>query len=297
MRQIIIFKNNNVEFPQPYTTNWKGLTFTALADSTITYSRYSASSAEYSYDAITWDDFNNKTISLTTGQKVYVRGEVTADQQFGNNQFSNFTAVGNVKVSGDINSLKSKTNWEQWADNKFPYTGAQCCLFRNGGDFTDVKDIIISTKDMNNHEIRSIFEGLPIIDSPDFSNIKKIGAETLCGLFFNCTQLVNGPAIFNVDNVPTYGMVDMFYGCTSLVNAPILNIKTASYDSLRNMFYNCNSLNYVKCYLTGTISNTAVQNWLYRVASPGTFECYPTANYSSGVSGIPSGWTRVDIQD
>ena len=60
----------------------------------------------------------------------------------------------------------------------------------------------------------------------------------------------------------------------------------------RNMFYGCTNLNSVKCLATDISADGCTTGWLNGVASTGTFTTPSTTNWSTGGSGIPSGWTR-----
>ena len=90
----------------------------------------------------------------------------------------------------------------------------------------------------------------------------------------------------------------MFGGCTSLTKAPELPATTLASSCYSNMFDGCSSLNEVRCnipssYSSSDISSTYAENWLSGVSSTGTFYTNADANWPSGASGIPMGWTRV----
>jgi len=67
----------------------------------------------------------------------------------------------------------------------------------------------------------------------------------------------------------------------------------------QNMFNGCRSLNEVRCQMPSSYSSsdipTYTDTWLSNVSSTGTFYTNADANWSTGsVSGIPTGWTRVN---
>ena len=92
--------------------------------------------------------------------------------------------------------------------------------------------------------------------------------------------------------------MSMFEGCTSLTKAPVLTATTLSDSCYGTMFYGCSRLNEVCCQIPSTISAenvpTYTDTWLDGVSSTGTFYTNADANWPSGVSGIPTGWTRVN---
>ena len=83
----------------------------------------------------------------------------------------------------------------------------------------------------------------------------------------------------------------MFSGCSSLTTAPILPALDVSYNGYRYMFSGCSNLNHIKMLAYNFTSENNLLNWVKGVSHTGTFIKHPDANLSSGVSGIPSGWT------
>ena len=120
-------------------------------------------------------------------------------------------------------------------------------------------------------------------------------------MFDNCSSLVNAPSL------PATTLADrcyysMFSNCTSLVNAPELPALNLTTECYWQMFYGCVSLNNIKCLATnGTIVNTPASSsdptyqWTRDVAANGTFYKAAGINWHSGVSGIPSGWTVIEV--
>jgi hypothetical protein len=84
----------------------------------------------------------------------------------------------------------------------------------------------------------------------------------------------------------------MFYGCRSLTTAPELPATTLIDSCYNAMFYNCTNLNYIKAMFTTTPSTTYTRNWVRGVAASGTFVKNSVATWTTtGVHGVPSGWT------
>lgn len=84
----------------------------------------------------------------------------------------------------------------------------------------------------------------------------------------------------------------MFAESYSLTNAPDLPASSLTYQSYIGMFRNT-SVNYVKCLATSW-NNTdggSTYVWMQNVPSTGTFVKARMASWSTGQSGIPSGWT------
>ena len=154
-------------------------------------------------------------------------------------------------------------------------------------------------------------------------NVPSLPATTLsdicyAAMFYGCTSLVNAPALpattlaegcyqsmfascTHLNNAPalpatalTEGCYEsMFYNCTSLETAPELPATLLAQYSYYNMFLSCTNLNYIKCLATSFAANSTTF-WVSGVSATGTFVKDPTATWSTGNSGIPSGWTVED---
>lgn len=113
-------------------------------------------------------------------------------------------------------------------------------------------------------------------------------------LFYNCAKLQNVSDTFlPALTLSQYCYNAMFYGC-SITKSPTLVAPTLMNYCYYAMFYNCTNLNYVKICATTNISLLSVTNWMINVSPTGTFVKHPDASFSSGTSGIPSGWTVVN---
>jgi hypothetical protein len=114
-------------------------------------------------------------------------------------------------------------------------------------------------------------------------------------MFSRCTSLTAAPAL------PATTLTDrcyyqMFDTCTSLTAVPELPATTLANQCYRQMFYDCTSLNYIKCLATDISASRCLNKWVSNVASTGTFvKSSSMTSFPEGASGIPSGWTVVDI--
>ena len=94
-----------------------------------------------------------------------------------------------------------------------------------------------------------------------------------------------------------YAFISLFKGCTSLTKAPALPATTLSDYCYYYLFEGCTSLKEVRISATKKATG-ALANWLANASATGDLYCDPNANiFPSGISGIPSGWTRRDIAD
>ena len=108
-------------------------------------------------------------------------------------------------------------------------------------------------------------------------------------MFENCTALTAAPAL------PATTLAEgcyrrMFVGCTSLKIAPKLPAETLAEECYYEMFRVCSNLNSVRCSATDISASECTKDWLYGVASTGTFGKVNSASWTTGNSGIPTGW-------
>lgn len=113
-------------------------------------------------------------------------------------------------------------------------------------------------------------------------------------MFSGCTSLTTAPVLPATNlAVGCYGA--MFYNCTSLTTAPDLPSTYLVGDCYDNMFYGCSRLNYIKCLAESFSPYSPTSDWLVNVASNGTFvKSSNMSDWTTGSSGIPSGWTIID---
>ena len=84
----------------------------------------------------------------------------------------------------------------------------------------------------------------------------------------------------------------MFRYCYLLETTPILPATILAQFSCRAMFYDCSRVNRVTTYANDISATDCTAGWLYNVAATGDFYNNGTATYTSGASGIPTGWTE-----
>lgn len=115
-------------------------------------------------------------------------------------------------------------------------------------------------------------------------------------MFGECTALVQAPSLpATTLGGACYGW--MFYGCTSLVKAPELPATTLTFACYSGMFQNCTSLNEIRVSATDISASRCTVGWTQGVSSTGDLYCNPDTAWTTGLNGIPSGWTRHALAD
>ena len=124
----------------------------------------------------------------------------------------------------------------------------------------------------------------------------KLPATTLANncyyqMFKGCSSLTIAPAL-PATTLANSCYSSMFRGCASLTTAPELPATTLASYCYASMFRGCTNLNYIKCLATDISASDCTSNWVRGVASTGTFvKPSSMASWTTGVNGIPSGWT------
>ena len=139
----------------------------------------------------------------------------------------------------------------------------------------------------------SMFQGCSSLTSAP-----ELPATTLVGscydsMFEGCTSLTTAP-VLPATTLTSSCYSSMFRGCTSLTNAPALPATTLADYCYEYMFDGCSSLSYIKCLATDISAYRCRDYWVRGVSSTGTFVKNPNKTWSTGVDGIPRGWTVVN---
>ena len=110
-------------------------------------------------------------------------------------------------------------------------------------------------------------------------------------MFYECTTLAAAPAL------PATEMKDhcysyMFYQCASLTEAPTLPAKKLAEYCYMGLFNHCSNLNSITCLATDISAENCTQLWTEGVVATGTFtKAGEMTGWTTGVDGIPEGWT------
>lgn len=116
-----------------------------------------------------------------------------------------------------------------------------------------------------------------------------VGSYSLKNALAYNTHIVNASDLI----LPATALVShcydsLFSGCTSLITAPVLPATILVSQCYQNMFWNCTNLNYINC----------TNSWVKGVGATGTFvKAASMSSWTTGTSGIPSGWTVQDATE
>lgn len=140
---------------------------------------------------------------------------------------------------------------------------------------------------------------MSMIDADNFETLDyfPVSSATFENGFRGCSKLYNASGM----TMPATGLsseycyATMFYNDSQLLSAPELPALYGQTACYRLMFYGCSNLNRIVCMLTYRSSANDTYNWVTSVAPSGTFVKASGSTWSTGTSGIPSGWTVEEV--
>ena len=261
-------------------------------------------SVQYSRDRVNWTSLSNTsttavTLTVQPGEKIYLRCNTNSwsnertdllDYLYYN------TITGISKVGGNIMSLIYGSNFTGQETSFKTNTAAQfACLFKNATRLEQAKDLLLPVTTLNEICYYRLFHGCTSL-----TTAPKLPATTLAHfcygyMFIGCTSLTQAPEL-PANTLANTCYEGMFVGCTSLTTAPVLPATTLAPYCYDSMFRGCTSLNNIKCLATTGIDvQFSTGDWLSNVSSTGTFTKAAGVTWPTGTSGIPSGWTVVEV--
>jgi len=284
----------------PVTFNESELPFTVKA---IAYATNYSNSA-----VVTWPhDYSGDylTLDIITGGTLLWKAEgsdatKTIEYSINNNEeWTSITSTSNgapiTVASGDVVRLRG-TNTRYCEENKSNYSH-----FADGSATFNISGNMMSLTDGDNFANATSLPGEWTF-CQFFKQSKCISAENLIlpantltnycyrAMFSYCTTLTTPPAL------PATTLAQgcywyMFEKC-AISSAPDLNATALVAECYGHMFDGCSSLNCIKCFATtGINTSQCLEKWVLNVALSGTFVKDSNQTWSTGESGIPSGWT------
>ena len=297
---------------QPIDYSTKYFTTRSLADNnTITLTIPSGLStsnlARMSYstdDGNTWTTVNNVNNSVVT---VSVSGLSSGDtllwkgsgvrmnhKQDKKEASSVFSSTGNYEVEGNLMSLTLEDSFSattSYTINSYHFD----CLFHSSEFLVSAKNLIMPDK-TNNHSMSRMFQSCTTLTTPpDVLPAETMSDQCYRCMFRLCSGLTSAPVLCATTMASTC-FENMFDGCNSLTKAPDLLASNINvFGCYSYMLINCPNLNYIKCLSNaGNNPNNATNQWVTNVAANGTFVKKAGVSWSTGINGIPSGWTVVE---
>ena len=245
----------------------------------------------------TWSGYTlNTAIALNTGEEVSFRAMYDREFEQRYDYYFYFEMTGKIEAWHNVMSLYRTSDFATY-ESVMKYAFYQ--LFEGCTSLTKAPELPATTLAPNCYDC--MFLGCTSLTKAPVLPATTLAEICYARMFDGCTSLVNAPEL-PATTLAMSCYISMFSGCTSLTKAPALPATTLYLYCYQSMFSGCSSLNEVRCkmpssYSSYDISSKYAYNWLKDVASTGTFYTNADAHWPSGVSGIPTGWTRVPSVD
>ena len=139
---------------------------------------------------------------------------------------------------------------------------------------------------------REMFSGCSSLTTAPTLPATTLGNSCYYKMFSGCSSLTTAPATLPATTLLESCYREMFSGCSSLTTAPVLPATTMASRCYDRMFMNCAALNTITTYAQDVSLSGCLTDWVYNVAAQGDFYNLGGATYTSGRSGIPTGWTE-----
>ena len=298
------------------------LTFEAKGNGSISFNNYASGAVTYTVNggsAQTIAAGSAENINVNTGDKVCFYG----DNATYNN--SNFNCTEDCYIYGNIMSLINSTDYAtattltandtflgmfQGNDKIYSHaskalvmpattltSGCYNYMFGNCENLTRAPELPATT--LADYCYTGMFMYCTRLSSAPELPATTLAYGCYSVMFYGCTSLTSAPAL-PATTLAADCYYNMFYNCTSLTTAPELPATTLTSNCYRGMFDGCSNLNSVTCLATDISASNCTDNWLNGAGSSvtGTKTFYKHASmtgWTEGASGIPSGWTIVNL--
>ncbi|MBO4720135.1 MAG: dockerin type I repeat-containing protein [Prevotella sp.] len=297
------------------------LTLEAIADGTVTFTNKAAGAVTYKVsgddEVKTVESGTEANITLTAGQKASFFGDNdTYGESFG--KISRINCTADCYIYGNIMSLINSKNYPTATEltRESTFTG----LFSINTHIKNhpSKELLLPATTLTENCYENMFQDCTALTEAPALPATKMESACYKAMFYGCTALTKAPALpatqldewcYNAmfwgctslteaPDLPAMKMewccyYFMFYGCTSLTKAPVLPAQKLDEGCYGDMFNGCEKLSSVTCLATDITANYCTSGWLSGVAAKGTIITKAGANWTSGASGIPEGWTEI----
>lgn len=276
-------------------TEYKGLKFTAIENSTIKYDTIgSPEGTDFKYmknNSGQWLSWTKLSIvSLNANDYIYIKGNnpLGLNKSYSDNadNYNNFIMTGKITISGNINSLLDDGDGS--SISSIPNNYCYHHLFSNCIAITNIPEL--STMTLTDYCYSYMFYGCTSLTEISILPAVNLAEGCYLGMFAYCENLTKAPEL-PATTLFKSSYESLFEHCILLEKAPELpNATTYGTDCYKHMFYECSSLNYIKLHSTLAFNlQNIFSNWVYGVSNSGTIY-YNGSDTTVGDSAIPTGW-------
>ena len=187
---------------------------------------------------------------------------------------------------------------DQWADKSF-MPSSESFMFKATGltaEDSTSETPGIGTFSTGSYRVKVRGNIMSLVYGDDFRGKTQMQDHQFETLFKNIKNLTKAEDLILPSTTLTDSCYkDMFNGCSGLTTAPSLNASTLEDRCYESMFSGCSSLDNITCLATDISATDCTTNWANGVAASGTFiKKDSMSSWTTGVNGIPNGWSVLD---
>lgn len=255
---------------------------------------------EYSRNGESWTTAETDSdIYVSAGDLIKLRGNITPQQIASRLQggIGTFEATCEFAASGNPMSMIVGDNFSG-VTSLASYPFAFAYLFHSCSGLKDINGIQLPFETLSDNCYRAMFTsvGITALTTNILSAATAVTSNCYYNMFNSCSLLQSVPSGLLPHTTLAYNCYNaMFFYCELLQTAPTLPAPTLAERCYENMFLGCATLNYIECHATDISASNCTYSWVMAVGFSGTFVTPSSTNWSTDVSGIPNGWTRVDL--
>ena len=205
---------------------------------------------EYSTDSYSWNTLGTVSGYVKVSHEIPANGivylrAVASSYSYGNADIQ-IACTQNHSIGGNIMSLcwgadfVGKTQFYgnyKYGDNVYQFS----YLFSNNKKLISAENLIIPGTYYGANSLFGLFADCTNLVSGPSITATKVNRNACNSMFKGCTSLTNLPPMM-VSVIEEQGFYEMFRGCTGLVTAPILNVTSVGPYAMSSMFYGCSGL-------------------------------------------------------
>lgn len=224
--------------------------------------------------------------TMQVGDKVQLRGNNTSYGGSGSILEQNsLTYTGNFDVYGNIMSLVGGSDT---LDDDFTFSG----LFYNATGLQSAENLVLPATTLTVGCYMNLFYNCYQMNSAPILPATNLANSCYERMFYEC-------GITTAPELPAETLVygcyrGMFQLCGNLTSAELL-ANTLVQSCYEMMFTGCTSLTHIECLANSISATDSTRLWVDNVSPTGTFVCPDPSIWTTGASGIPSGWTVETI--
>lgn len=261
------------------------LLFTAADSGNTKTIEYSLDNGQSWYEITS--TVNGATIAtMQVGDKVQLRGNNTSYGGSGSIlERNSLTYTGNFDVYGNIMSLVGGSDT---LDDDFTFSG----LFYAATGLQSAENLVLPATTLTVGCYMNLFYNCYQMNSAPVLPATNLANNCYERMFYNC-------GITTAPELPAETLVygcyrAMFQLCGNLTSVELL-ANTLVQSCYETMFTGCTSLTHIECLANSISATDSTRLWVDNVSPTGTFVCPDPSVWTTGASGIPSGWTVETI--